>query len=137
MGTCSGNLIPFRFTKSEDYCYKNSKSVINDQVCLTDDSGGLSISVVNGKLECRNRSGRPTVIMSTQEYLNMCKKVAKSADYKYFTTKSFENPGNKLDCRQNNGKVVCYYSEDSLSQFPSSNNIFVGNGGNYFQMISN
>ncbi|RZC42915.1 uncharacterized protein BDFB_013501, partial [Asbolus verrucosus] len=122
-GSCSSDLQRLQFDKNEDFCYSTSKSIINGWYCIAS-TGSTTMSYINGKITCKGSNGTPSLLIKGDDYNELCKNVATSANYKYFTTRSLQHIGDGLRCSGNNPQI-CTYSETLRNR----NNIVNSSGG--------
>jgi hypothetical protein len=113
-GSCSGNLKRATFKTKKDFCYANVNSVINNWYCVG--GGSVSAGIVNGKVFCNSNDGSPTLLISSDEYKNLCADVAISATYKYFTQQKLGEHGSDVQCSEGLPQV-CTMSENLTGNF--------------------
>jgi hypothetical protein len=113
-GSCSGNLKRATFKTKKDFCYANVNSVINNWYCVG--GGSVSAGIVNGNVFCNSNDGSPTLLISSDEYKNLCADVATSATYKYFTQQKLGEHGSDVQCSEGLPQV-CTMSENLTGNF--------------------
>lgn len=120
-GRCSGDLEPFKITNSSpksDWCYVNSYSLVNNQVCLS--IGSVSVQVVNGQMRCEGNLNSPVILMSLDEYKQVCSNVRQSTEYRYIP--NVADPGH-VAIPNVNKYVRCENQQENLCIFHENNGI--------------
>ncbi|KAJ3652459.1 hypothetical protein Zmor_018420 [Zophobas morio] len=70
-GSCSGTLRKSSFESKRDFCYANINTIINNWYCISS-GGGVSSGIINGNVYCNGFQNNPTLLISREDYRNLC-----------------------------------------------------------------
>lgn len=140
-GECPGSLSKWEITQSSprsDWCYIRSYSLINNQICMS--VGSVTLNSINGHVSCRGADNKPTILMSLDEYKDLCSGFSESAEYRYIPNENdpahvvIPNENKYVKC-ENRQRNYCIFNErnglmDTVASGGSG--IFIRGGTTYF-----
>ncbi|CAH1123971.1 unnamed protein product [Ceutorhynchus assimilis] len=134
-GQCS-NLISFKITLSSpksDWCYIQSYSIINNQVCLS--TGSVSIQAFNNQVNCKSFYDEPLLKIDLEDYKRLCAGVRESTEYRYIPDL---NDDRHVEIPNENRYVKCENRQKDLCVFRERNDLLdsamsSGPGGVFIQ----
>lgn len=103
-GDCAGSKSPLDFNKQESYCYVSPNVRVNNYLCFSSNSQGVSANVVNGKVSCSTVDNKPYLLISEEDYQKMCNNVGGRPTYTYYA--DVNNP-NAVRIPNDNPYVKC------------------------------
>ncbi|XP_044746352.1 uncharacterized protein LOC123307920 isoform X2 [Coccinella septempunctata] len=84
-GDCGGSLSPLDFSKNENYCYMYPNVRVNNYLCFSSNSQGVSANIINGKVSCSTVDNKPYLLISEEDYQKMCSSVGGQPTYTYYS----------------------------------------------------
>ncbi|KAJ3652460.1 hypothetical protein Zmor_018421 [Zophobas morio] len=116
-GSCSGTLRKSSFESKKDFCYANINTIINNWYCISS-GGGVSSGIINGNMYCNGFQNNPTLLISREDYRNLCGNVGYPVTYKYFGTHPIGDHSSDVRC-SGGTPYTCTYTEDRNPRVPN------------------
>ncbi|KAJ3652458.1 hypothetical protein Zmor_018419 [Zophobas morio] len=117
-GSCSDTLRQSSFESQRDFCYANINTIINSWYCISP-GGGVSSGFINGEVYCNGFQNNPTLLISAEDYRNLCGDVGYRVTYKYFGTDPIGDHSSDVSCSSGT-PYTCTYTEDRNSNLGNS-----------------
>ena len=121
-GSCSGTLRKPAFGRKEDFCYATVSAVVDNWYCITT-GGGVNFAYNNGKGKCESTDGRPTLLVSAEDYKALCESRAYPVTYKYFT-EELDDHGSDVHCSGERPYVCTLTEAQNFSLMHSTGSTF-------------
>ncbi|CAH1364377.1 hypothetical protein MTP99_000762 [Tenebrio molitor] len=118
---CNGRTQKFQIKTKQDFCYSDRHSQMGNVLCIANtDQTGLSMSNNNGHFSCSGSDGRQPLLITTEDYRQMCGKMPWDTIYYYYPDSSdwyrVQLPNPDLKCAQSRSDV-CVFKTDPNSPF--------------------